>query len=259
MKKHILDLKVVDNIRLNYQYFLLKLTHEDKLPPILPGQFTQIRVDGSPNTFLRRPISISFVDRENNELWLLIQMVGDGTRKLAELKPGDIVNNIFPLGNTFSVPKSKDDKLVLIGGGVGVAPLLMYGEWLHKNGYTPSFMIGARSKRDLLLLDEFSKYGDVYITTEDGTAGEKGYITQHSYLNKPNFDAIYTCGPTPMMKAVARYAEENSLYCEASLENLMACGIGTCLCCVTDTKDKGNVCVCTDGPIFNVTKLKWQI
>lgn len=258
MKKFMLDLKVVENVHLNYQYVLLKLTQIEKLPLVLPGQFAQIRIDGSPDTFLRRPISINFVDTERNELWLLIQVVGAGTRKMAELKAGDTLNLLFPLGNTFTVPSDKDSRIALIGGGVGVAPLLMYGEWLHRNGYKCNFMLGARSKVDLLQLEEFSKYGDIFTTTEDGTYGEKGFITQHSLLNNPNFDYIFTCGPTPMMRAVAHYAQEKGIFCEASLENMMGCGIGACLCCVTDTTE-GNLCVCTDGPIFNVTKLKWQI
>ncbi|NLI71703.1 MAG: dihydroorotate dehydrogenase electron transfer subunit [Bacteroidales bacterium] len=258
MKKFILDFTVVENVRLNYQYVLLKLTHNKKLPPILPGQFAQVRVDGSPETFLRRPISINFVDSERNELWLLIQVVGAGTRWMSELKPGKLLNLILPLGNTFTVPDNKNARIALIGGGVGVAPMLMYGEWLHRNGFKCNFMIGARSKIDLLQLNEFNKYGEVFTTTEDGTYGEKGFITQHSRFNTPNFDYIYTCGPTPMMKAVARYAQENDIFCEASLENVMGCGIGTCLCCVTDTTE-GNLTVCAEGPIFNVTKLKWQI
>ena len=258
MKKFILDLLVTENVQLNSQYVLLKLTHSEKLPPILPGQFAQVRVDGSPETFLRRPVSINFVDTARNELWLLIQVVGPGTRRMAEMKPGDKMNLIFPLGNTFTVPSAKNARIALIGGGVGVAPLLMYGEWLYRNGYQCNFMIGARSKADLLQMDQFSKYGNVFTTTEDGTFGEKGFITQHSLLDTPDFDYIYTCGPTPMMKAVARYAKVNGIFCEVSLENLMGCGIGTCLCCVTDTTE-GNICVCTEGPIFNATKLKWQI
>ena len=131
MKKFILDLTVVENQRQNYQYVLLKLTHKDKLPLILPGQFAQIRVDGSPETFLRRPISINFVDTERNELWLLIQVVGPGTRRMAEMKIGETLNMIVPLGNSFSAPNSLDARIALIGGGVGVAPMLMFGEWIY--------------------------------------------------------------------------------------------------------------------------------
>lgn len=147
MKKFILDLTVVDNVRLNYQYVLLKLTHSEKLPPVLPGQFAEVRVDDSSETFLRRPISINFIDTLRNELWLLIQVVGAGTRQLASLRQGDMLNMIFPLGNTFTVPAVKNAKIALIGGGVGVAPLLMYGEWLYRKGFECNFMIGARSRR----------------------------------------------------------------------------------------------------------------
>lgn len=258
MKKFILDLTVIENIQLNRQYNLLILSHKEKLPVIRAGQFAQIRVDGSATTFLRRPISICFVDEAKNELWFLIQIVGDGTRKLSELKTNDILNVILPLGTTFSTPNKADSRIILIGGGVGVAPLLIYGEWLSKNGFKPTFLIGARSTNDLLLLDEFEKYGKVFFTTEDGSKGEIGYVTDHSVLKNQQFDSIFTCGPTPMMKAVAHYAKENEIFCEASLENMMGCGFGACLCCVTDTTE-GNLCVCTEGPVFNINRLKWQI
>ena len=258
MKKFILDLTITHKVQLNEQNVLLKLTTIDQLPEILPGQFAEIRVDGSPTTFLRRPISINFVDYEKNELWLLIQIVGDGTRRMAEMEVGQTLNAILPLGNTFTMPAEKNACIVLIGGGVGIAPLLMFGEKLHSMGYYCNFLLGARSKADLLQLDEFERYGKVYTTTEDGSYGEKGYVTHHSLLIGSNFDYIYTCGPTPMMKAVAYYAAANDIFCEVSLENMMGCGIGACLCCVTDTTE-GNLCVCTEGPIFNITKLKWQI
>ena len=258
MKKFILDLTITHKVQLNEQNVLLKLTNIDQLPEILPGQFAEIRVDGSPTTFLRRPISINFVDYEKNELWLLIQIVGDGTRRMAEMEVGQTLNAILPLGNTFTIPAEKNARIVLIGGGVGIAPLLMFGEKLHSMGYNCNFLLGARSKADLLQLYEFERYGKVYTTTEDGSYGEKGYVTHHSLLIGSNFDYIYTCGPTPMMKAVAYYAAANDIFCEVSLENMMGCGIGACLCCVSDTTE-GNLCVCTEGPIFNITKLKWQI
>ena len=256
MKKFMLDLLVKSNSRLNDQYFLLILTHTAPLPEMLPGQFVEVRVDNSPTTFLRRPISINFFDKENNELWLLIQKVGDGTRKLGELKPNDSVYLILPFGNSFSLPQSHDAKLLLVGGGVGIAPMLFWGAKLKEMGFKPIFLIGGRSEANLLQLEEFKKYGELYCTTEDGSVGEKGFVTNHSILTDINFDAIYTCGPTPMMKAVAAYAQKNNVDCEVSLENTMACGIGTCLCCVTDSVD-GHVCVCTEGPVFNITKLKW--
>lgn len=258
MKKYILDLTVTENIRLHTNYVLIKLTQSDPLPDMLPGQFAEIRVDGSNTTFLRRPISINYVDRTTNELWFLIQLVGDGTRKLATVKKGDIVNVVLPLGNGFSMPQTPDEKVLLIGGGVGTAPMLYLGEALLKMGCKPTFLLGARSKNDLLQLEQFEAFGDVYTTTEDGSAGEKGYVTMHSILKGNKFDKIYTCGPKPMMVAVAKYASEHDIECEVSLENTMACGVGACLCCVENTKE-GHVCVCKEGPVFNIKKLLWQI
>ena len=166
------------------------------------------------------------------------------------------MNMLLPLGNSFSIPENSGQKPLLIGGGVGIAPLLYLGACLKSKGIMPSFLLGARSKPDLLQLDEFSKYGEVYCTTEDGSHGEKGYVTNHSVLQKTDFSTIYTCGPKPMMVAVAKYANEKKIACEASLENLMACGFGVCLCCIEDTHE-GNICVCKEGPVFNIDKLKW--
>ena len=257
MKKYMLDMKVTENRRLHKNYCLLKLTFDQILPEMLPGQFVQVRVDNSPTTFLRRPISINYVDRATNELWLLIQLVGDGTRRMAEYKPGDIVNIMLPLGNSFTTPADKGEKLLLIGGGVGTAPMLYLGAVLKNAGYTPTFLLGARSKEDVLQLEQFEQIGTVYVTTEDGSLGEKGYVTNHSILKEIHFDRIYTCGPKPMMMAVAKYADTVSTSCEVSLENTMACGIGACLCCVEKTKDEHHVCICTEGPVFNIEKLTW--
>ncbi len=259
MKKIILDLTVTDNIQLNTNYVLIKMTSQVIFPEIIPGQFAEIRIDGSPTTFLRRPISINYVDKINNEVWFLLQLVGDGTCTLAKVSKGDIVNVILPLGNGFTMPSNPSNRPLLIGGGVGTAPLLYLGEKFLASNCKPTFLLGARSRYDLLQLDEFTKFGDVYITTEDGSAGEKGYVTQHSVLIKQKFDCIYTCGPKPMMVAVAKYAKTNNIECEVSLENTMACGIGACLCCVEKTVDEGHLCVCTEGPVFNIKKLLWQI
>lgn len=257
MKKYILDLEVVEVSHPHPRYVLIKLTDtKAPLPEMVPGQFAQLRIDGSSTTFLRRPISIHYMDSKTNQLWFLVQTVGDGTRQVAKLKKGDTLNCVLPLGNGFTLPACKDEKILLVGGGVGCAPLLYMGKWMSEMGCRPTFLIGARSESDLLQLDLFEKYGDVYITTEDGSKGEKGFVTQHSVLKEKKFDRISTCGPSPMMKAVARYATESDVKCEVSLENKMACGVGACLCCVQDTND-GHKCVCTDGPVFDIKELKW--
>lgn len=255
--KQLKDLKITSVEYLHPRFVLIKLKSDETLPEIKPGQFVEAKVEGSASTFLRRPISINYVDKENSEIWLLVQLVGEGTKAMARLNEGDSLNVLFPLGNGFAAPK-KGEKVLLVGGGVGVAPLLEYGKALKEVGAKPVFLLGARTKTDLMQLDLFGKYGDVYITTEDGTEGEKGFVTQHSVLTKESFDRISTCGPKPMMVAIAKFAKANSISCEVSLENMMACGLGACLCCVEKTV-KGNVCVCKEGPVFNINDLTWQI
>ena len=258
LKKHIIDLQVVSVETLGERFVLLKCTDPNApLPPMMPGQFAQLRVDGSKETFLRRPISINFVDTKLNQIWFLVQLVGAGSRALGRLKEGDTLNALLPLGNGFSMPVSADKKHLLVGGGVGTAPLLYLGAQMNLMGMRPTFLLGARTKDMLLQMEDFQRVGDVYVTTEDGSAGEKGFVTQHSILFKQHFDRISVCGPSPMMKAVAKFARANSVPCEVSLENMMACGLGACLCCVEKTV-KGNVCVCTEGPVFDINELTWE-
>lgn len=258
LKKHIIDLQVVSVEALGERFVLLKCTDPNApLPPMMPGQFAQLRVDGSKETFLRRPISINFVDTKLNQIWFLVQLVGAGSRALGCLREGDTLNALLPLGNGFSMPVSAEKKHLLVGGGVGTAPLLYLGAQMNLMGMRPTFLLGARTKDMLLQLEDFERVGDVYVTTEDGSAGEKGFVTQHSILFKQHFDRISVCGPSPMMKAVARFARANSVPCEVSLENMMACGLGACLCCVEKTA-KGNVCVCTEGPVFDINELTWE-
>lgn len=256
-KKEIKDLKVVANECLSEQLFCLKLTCEETLPDMFPGQFVEVRVDGNTQAYLRRPISIHFVDRENNQLWLLIQQVGEGTRQLSRLRTGDNVNVLLPLGNGFSAIGKAGERVLLVGGGVGIAPLLEYGKYLKENGAFPVFLLGARSQNGFVQLPLFEQYGPVYLTTEDGSKGERGFVTQHSILNEETFDRISVCGPKPMMMAVTRYARQAQIPCEVSLENRMACGLGACLCCVENTV-RGNVCVCQEGPVFNINDLTWN-
>lgn len=258
MKKYILDLTVKQAERISPKHVLLRLTDHRPLPDMVPGQFVEVRVNGSDTTFLRRPISINFVDKSCNELWLLVATIGDGTRRIGTLKAGDAVNCVLPLGNGFTMPQTPQQRILLVGGGVGVAPLLYMGAEMKKKKIEPTFLLGARSKGDLLEIDLFKQYGRVFVTTEDGSEGEKGFVTNHSILQNEHFDRIATCGPKPMMVAVARHAHQADIECEVSLENMMACGLGACLCCVEKTT-KGNLCVCKEGPVFNIKQLLWQI
>lgn len=255
MAKRIENLKIIDIRPLNNDFFIIELLSENRMPEILPGQFVQVKVEGSPETFLRRPISIHNVDHEQNTLKLLVQIAGKGTLALSKLDKGDVVNIIYPLGNSFKLPL-KGGKSLLVGGGCGVAPLLFLGNYLKSKGYAADILLGFRNRERIIEYEEYQKIGNVFLTTEDGSLGEKGYVTDHSLFLTHRYDMIYCCGPESMMKAIALYSKKNNIACEVSLENLMACGIGVCLCCVVETK-KGNLCSCIDGPVFNINDLKW--
>ncbi len=272
MRKTALDMRVVSNNRLSPNYSLLILKADNiTLPPdttsrepfsfhnILPGQFVQVLIENSPGTFLRRPISVNYVRPDDNELYLLIRRAGKGTEALCELKLNASINVILPLGNGFSIPEEDHSiqfRPLLVGGGVGVAPLLYLGKCLLDKGIKPSFLLAAKNEKDLLLLDKFRELGSVYISTDDGTAGVPGLVTANPALRE-QWSRIYCCGPMPMMKAVASIARQTGVPCEVSLENTMACGLGACLCCVEDTVE-GHVCVCTEGPVFTTDRLKWN-
>lgn len=255
MAKRIDDFIIKENRKINNDFFILELSGNNYLPVLKPGQFVQVKVEDSPETFLRRPLSIHDVDYDKNTISLLVQIAGKGTRRLSKLKPGEILNIIYPLGNSFSLPPENSD-ILLIGGGCGVAPLLFLGKYLKSNGYKPSILIGFRNSDRIIEYDEYAAIGKVYLTTEDGSRGEKGFVTDHSVLKEHRFDNISCCGPASMMKAVDGYCSANGIPCEVSLENLMACGFGVCLCCVVSTVS-GNLCTCIDGPVFNTKELKW--
>jgi dihydroorotate dehydrogenase electron transfer subunit len=254
-KKLIQDFRVVENKILGDKYFLLTLHSIEPLPEILPGQFVQVEILEAKNTFLRRPLSVHDVDYNNNTLKLLVQILGDGTKKLSQIQKGENLNLLYPLGNSFSI--NETDKVLLVGGGCGIAPLLYLARKMKEKDMNVSILIGGASKSNILEVDEYRKYGEVHITTMDASEGEKGLVTQHSIFKKASFDftRLYCCGPEPMMKALAGIAREKGIDCEVSLENLMACGIGACLCCVVDTKD-GNKCTCTEGPVYEYKYLK---
>lgn len=255
--KQVKDFVIIDNERLGESYCRMRLAPADGscLPTMLPGQFVEVAVN-TPGILLRRPISINDVDTDNNILTLLVRNAGRGTSALLDMKAGERLNLMLPLGKSFTTDAPEGARLLLIGGGVGVAPLLYLGKVLKSMGFAPEFLLGARSAGDLLSIEDFKSVGTVHVCTEDGSEGVKGFVTAHPVLAEDCY-RYYCCGPAPMMKAVAAVARKNGVDCEVSLENMMACGLGACLCCVEKTV-KGNVCVCTEGPVFNIKQLTWN-
>ena len=251
--KEIHDFTIIDRRQHGAQYFSLLLQHSGSMQPIQPGQFVEVQVEGCREVMLRRPISVHDADPTAGTLTLLVQIVGNGTRQLSLLKAGDRLNVVYPLGHGFSVDAA-GEKPLLVGGGAGIAPLLHLSKVLASMGVKPTILLGGRTAALIPVNEEFRPYGEVLVATDDGSAGHHGVVTSHPAFAH-DYSMIYTCGPTPMMKAVARSAAERGLRCEVSLENMMACGVGACLCCVTDT-DQGHRCVCKDGPVFDISTMK---
>lgn len=234
---------------------LLKLESSDPLPDILPGQFVNILPPHRASVLLRRPISVC--DVRDGQLLILVKDLGRGSHAIGECEVGDELEVLVPLGRGFSTDIAKNSRLLLVGGGVGIAPLLYLGRKLREQGCCPEYILGGRTDADVPMLYEFGCFGNVHVCTEDGSLGYRGFVTDHP-LFASDVDMIYCCGPKPMMLAVARSARERGIECEVSLENKMACGLGACLCCVEETTE-GNQCTCTHGPVFNIKQLTWPI
>lgn len=256
LRKYKKELKVLSVNWINDLHYLIELEAGFPFPEILPGQFVEILIPNSFQTFLRRPISIHDVNAKKASFTMMIKIVGEGTQKLAEIKEGDYLDVIFPLGHGFSINKGIK-KALLLGGGCGVAPLLYLARALKEQNVSISVIIAGKTSKDILLAESYKEFGEVFLMTENGELGTKGIITEHKLLNEElnQFDFIYTCGPEPMMKAIADIALSAGIDCEVSLENLMACGIGACLCCTVETHS-GNLRACVEGPVFNAREIK---
>lgn len=247
---------VAENIRLSQRVNLLKFKLNAQPPlSILPGQFVQVKTENR-GAFLRRPLSVHRYDASSGILQLMVANVGRATEWVCNLEKGSKVDIVVPLGNTFDLQLNGVRSVLLIGGGIGIAPLLYYGEWLHENtGIEFSFLLGGRTAKDILLKDEYRAVAPVYCSTEDGSVGERGLVTENKILSRA-FDRWAVCGPMPMMRALSDLAARRGVKCEVSLENTMACGLGACLCCVQKT-NAGNKCVCTEGPVFDSAEIVW--
>ena len=213
-----------------------------------PGQFIAVYPKDSAK-LLPRPISICEIDRENGRLRIVYRIAGGGTLEFSAYRAGDMVSVMGPLGNGFPL---KDKKAFLIGGGIGIPPLL---ELFKELDCEKTAVLGYRDSQ-MFLKEEFEACGSVVYATEDGSAGTKGNVLDAIRENGLTADIIYACGPTPMLKAIKAYAMENGIECYISLEEKMACGIGACLGCVCHSKDVDshsnvrNKRVCKDGPVF---------
>lgn len=225
-----------------------------------PGQFVSVYTK-DPSKLLPRPISICEINKKHGTLRLVYRVTGEktGTKEFSELKAGDTVPVIGPLGNGFPLEKAVGKKAFLMGGGIGVPPILEVAKQL--NCEKKQIVVGYRDQATFLR-EEFEQNGELYISTEDGSVGTSGNVMDAIQANALDADIIYACGPTPMLRAIKAYAEENGIECYISLEERMACGIGACLACVCQSKEKDahsnvhNKRICKDGPVFLSTEVE---
>ena len=201
---------------------------------------------------LPRPISICEVNKSKNYLRLVYRVQGEGTKEFSELKAGDSIRLLGILGNGFPIEKGRGKRVILMGGGIGVPPILSLAKELEAES---SIILGYRNS-ELFLKEEFEKYGKTYVATEDGSVGTKGNVMDAVKENHLSADVIYACGPLPMLKAIKEYAAKEGIPAFISLEERMACGVGACLGCVCKTtkvdhhSHVNNTRICTEGPVF---------
>lgn len=221
-----------------------------------PGQFVHIRANGFT---LRRPISICGIDREKGTLRIVFEIRGEGTAEIARLNKGDLIDMLAPLGHGFTVDNSFG-KVVLVGGGIGTPPMLPLAKIYGEKAVAIS---GFRNASAVILQEDFRRTGaETILCTDDGSAGIHGFVTQplKELAEKGGIDAVYACGPMPMLRVIAEICRENEIYCEISLEERMACGIGACLGCACRTvrnDEEYFAHVCKDGPVFKAEEVLW--
>lgn len=228
-----------------FEYTDLMISAPEIAEKCRPGQF--LHIDCGKGTTLRRPISICEV--AGTCVRVVFQVKGKGTKALSECEEGEFISVLGPLGNGFDF---SGERVLLIGGGLGVFPLLQAAKTAGKNSVA---ILGFRSADAVYLKEDFEKYcREVYISTDDGTAGEKGFVTDIQKRIICGFDLVMTCGPDIMMKNVSAVCRDNDINCQVSLEERMGCGTGVCLCCTRTVMRGGepdNLCVCKEGPVFD--------
>lgn len=250
---------VKENKPVTENHYLLTLHPLDNIKAPDPGQFFMLSVDSSLDPLLKRPFSLH--RWLAGDFQLLYRVVGKATRILKGKKEGDVLDVIGPLGNGFPQKINNDVKIVFVAGGMGVAPILALADSF--SAYKPSLFYGARSEDEILRIDEFRSLGiEPVISTDDGSSGQKGFITDllEKFLTRHSSRVtdyrIYACGPKPMLKALSELANKHKIKTYMAMEESMACGIGTCLGCVVNTTD-GYRCVCKEGPVFPSEEIIW--
>lgn len=249
--------RVIENARIQEEYFLLKIHSEYVCSRAVPGNFVMLASSTFNEALLKRPFGIFQVTQSH--VWIYYQVVGKGTRMISNLKPGDTLSMLGPLGNSF--PEVPDPSILMIAGGRGIAPLhFVISKYQEKKKIV--LIYGARSESDLNHVDSLQsmKLDTLWLYTEDGTMGNKGNVTSDlsAIIREHNIKTIFTCGPDDMLKHISKAIRGLKIRHYASLEALMGCGFGICGSCVIQTIGDEYKKVCTDGPVFDMDEIKWQ-
>ena len=252
--------RILTNQQVGPELFVMELSAPEIAAKCKPGQFLNIKPGDTNDPLLRRPISIFDVAAGRGRITLLYRVVGKGTGLLTGVKVNDYVDIMGPLGRGFTLP-DQPENIVLVGGGVGIAPLLYLGRVLRERQCQVTVMCGAATAGQLVAADRFQHLGISWVSaTMDGSDGFKGLVTDllNSDWVPVGIDRAYTCGPEPMMEVVAQWAQMHNIWGEVSLEEHMACGVGACLGCARKLKSdyEGYVKVCKDGPVFNINEVE---
>lgn len=245
--------KVVSNEKLCPRFFCLKFNAPSIIKHIKPGQFIHIRTKEGFEPFFRRPFSVY---RSQKYVEVFYEPIGPGTKILASMKKGDDIDVLGPLGNAFSLPSKEIKQVVMIAGGIGIAPFLALSDVLKKKKLDLILLYGGRTKAHVYPMKEFKQNGcKVFVATDDGSVGVKGRVSAlFSKMNVARSMMVYTCGPNPMMAAVQDFVKRHKLVAEAACEEVMACALGACLGCSIKTTE-GYKTVCYDGPVFDLHKV----
>ncbi len=251
--------RVLTNEHLGCNLYLLKVESPEIAARIEPGQFVHTLIPGMEGHILRRPFSVYDADAENGTIEILYQTVGFGSRHLCGIEPGGLVSNIGPVGNGWQVPDGCS-RVLLVGGGVGAAPLFMFAKRLVASGVETDVVLGAQTEEAMVCAERYeSALGKpVVIATDDGTLGYSGFCTgpAQEMIDGNAYDLVACCGPEPLMRIVSNMAQEAEVPCQVSMERRMACGVGACLSCVVDTSSGKRRC-CVDGPVFDAKEVTW--
>ena len=225
-----------------------------------PGQFVNLRLTGKLDPLLRRPISLHRIDPEAGTITMLYMVVGEGTTMMSEMEPGETIDVLGPLGNGWNLDMSGENAVV-IGGGIGIAPLYPLIKSLKESGKNVELIMGAKNADYLTDPSIYENLGaTVTVTTDDGTAGTKGFVTTalKNSIRAGKCDHIYACGPKPMLRFVEQIALDHNIPGQVSTESHMGCGLGICLLCPSKMKDGGYKRTCTDGPVFMIGELDYE-